>query len=512
MSHWYSRTPYAFLDKVRPDFLPQQGGYYGHPTDRVWDIRQEKWLEAYWKLTDAYLRDYGDDGLLHTIGLGERMCYTNRADNLRMKIDMIHRLDDLAKRKCPRDRVLLAGWDFWCTWKSPEVRELVKTLDPSRVIIWDYEADQTKPGNGDFSEWGVCRTFPYAFGIFLAYESGLDIRADYATIERRQRLIEGDPMCKAYLLWPESSHTDTFALRYFTANAWRAECGDHRKLLPAFCRDRYGDEDAASFESVWSRVLPIAATGGWGNSYANRREYWEAGAVVADDMINRPDLWTGVHLADLKALSAVPPVLRDLARIPLRSEAARRDAVDLARTAVDRLITLTRRDFSRRWCDYLKGATETARLTDEIRAYAALGAGMARLLALHTDYSLWDSLQRLRAIEPVRYPDFEHTLAENAGNDYCRSHHAEFAQHWYAPCMKDLSDALLAKVAANDRTPLDVKPLAARSQALRQMCFRAKLQDLAPRLPRTDENLCAVLGELATAADLALGCEKEETR
>ena len=78
--------------------------------------------------------------------------------------------------------------------------------------------------------------------------------------------------------------------------------------------------------------------------------------------------------------------------------------------------------------------------------------------------------------------------------------------------MKDLSDALLAKVAANDRTPLDVKPLAARSQALRQMCFRAKLQDLAPRLPRTDENLCAVLGELATAADLALGCEKEETR
>ena len=76
MTHWYSRTPEAFLEKEHPQFLPQSSKSYGRPNARVFDIRDRKWLDVYWRLTEAFVEaGYGTYDLLHTIGLGERMVF-----------------------------------------------------------------------------------------------------------------------------------------------------------------------------------------------------------------------------------------------------------------------------------------------------------------------------------------------------------------------------------------------------------------------------------------------------
>ena len=167
MSHWYSRTPKTFLEKMNPPFLPQQGGSYGEPTDRVWDIRDKKWLDAYWKLTETSIANYGKGDILHTIGIAERHCFTNRADNLKMKCDMLDLLVKNAAGHYPKSKVLFAGWDFYMSWQKDEVKQLVNTLDPNRILLWDYEADAYDRTN--FTEWDVIGKFPYTFGIFLCY-------------------------------------------------------------------------------------------------------------------------------------------------------------------------------------------------------------------------------------------------------------------------------------------------------------------------------------------------------
>ena len=193
MTHWYSRTPEEFLEKVNPPFLPQTTSGYTERNGLVWDIRDDKWVDAYWKLTQTAVRDYGKPGpgLLHTIGLGERLCFTNRTDNLKMKIDALHKFLNKAHADYPEKKVLLAGWDFYFTWLPEEVQALVKTLDPKRDIIWDYEGDATrdyrpelkKVGGNDFTKWGVVGKFPYTYSVFLAFEDALDMRANYPRIE-----------------------------------------------------------------------------------------------------------------------------------------------------------------------------------------------------------------------------------------------------------------------------------------------------------------------------------------
>ena len=109
MTHWYSRTPQDFLDKMKPDFLPQAPGSYGEPSGLVWDIRDRKWMDAYWRITDADIREYGRPGLLHTIGIAERRVSTNRAENLAMKTNLTQAMLSEAKRRHPESTRLLAG-------------------------------------------------------------------------------------------------------------------------------------------------------------------------------------------------------------------------------------------------------------------------------------------------------------------------------------------------------------------------------------------------------------------
>ncbi len=486
MSHWYSRTPKSFLEKMNPPFIPQQGGSYGEPTDRVWDIRDKKWLDAYWRLTETSIANYGKPDLLHTIGIAERKCFTNRADNLKMKCDMLDLLVKNAAAHYPESKVLFAGWDFYGFWQPDEVRQLVKTLDPNRILLWDYEADAYNRTN--FTEWDVIGKFPYTFGIFLCYEAGLDVRADYGRIVDRQRFIAGDPMCKGYILWPESSHTDPMCLRYFTANAWRADRDDVEALLSEFCRDRYGAQ-AARFEKLWSQVLPVSTNlVGWGGNY---------GRFIFNSLSNpKVALAPGTCKGEFAGYENVPAIFRGLAGIDLADAFARRDAFDLARTVGDRLTFAFEQRLLREAHDVRNGMGSADLVKKDAALFVRLVDGMGRLLELHTDYSLWESLERLNAVRPVENPGFGRVLLDNAVNHYCASHQYEAARYIYLPIAKRFAAWLsAAEHGGREMPPYDgSKPELAAALA-------RPLESMKPTAERTPENIRAAFNSLASLAE-----------
>ena len=277
MTHWYSRTPEDFRDGKKPTFLPQSTAGYAEKNGLVWDIRDPKWVDAYWKLTTTACDAYGqgkDQELIHTIGLGERRCFKDRKDNHELKKFALKQFLDRASRDYPKAKRLLAGWDFYFTWHPDEVQDLVKSLDPERDIIWDYEGDSTRDyreemldiGGNNFTKWGVCNKFPYTYSIFLAFESALDIRANYPLIEERQKIVQNDTKCVGYIFWPEASHTDTLLLEYLTENAWSKDAVDHLKVLDGFCAGRYGAQ-AEAMKAIWKDVIPMSYLLDWGDNY-----------------------------------------------------------------------------------------------------------------------------------------------------------------------------------------------------------------------------------------------------
>ena len=129
-------------------------------------------------------------------------------------------------------------------------------------------------------------------------------------------------------------------------------------------------------------------------------------------------------------------------------------------------------------------------------AYVALGRAFADLLALHTDYSLYESYLRLDAVEKIRNPDFEHVLYDNASCGYCRSHQYEVAQHWAVPAMTDLANMLAERAAAGDKSPIP----SLNQDRYRERSLHRPLAEMRPMLPRTAESWRRVLGDLSAAA------------
>ena len=490
MSHWYSPTPDSFLANKKPPFLPQANSTHAEPHLRVWDIRTGNWAEEYWKLTktaiDAYDQGAPEPRLLHTIGLGERRCYKDRKANFDLKVKTLNKFLDMAKRDYPDAKLLIAGWDFYLTWKNEEVREYLKTLDKDSVLLWDYEADDAKRGAKarNFTNWDVIGKFPYTYSIFLAYEKALDARANYEIIEERQKLVQNDSFCKGYILWPESSHTDTLLLRFFTANAWSDKLVPHGDVLDEFCASRYG-ASAEVMKAAWKAALPASWLRGWGNNYSY---------AVLDIGGNPPpmkliDQWK-------QPVEDAQKVFTLLQQVPWDDPFVQRDAIDIARMVLDRLIAVRVWEFGRDLIAWRTNTTASVQQQDallaKINRVAELCDAMADLLALHTDYSLWESYQRLDAVEKIRNPAFEKTLFENASCDYCRSHQYELARHWYAQHVKAVAAKLAKVVAAGDRKA-DISVKAEKER----LALKARpLESLKPTLPRTAESFRRVLGSL----------------
>ncbi len=502
MTHWYSRTPEDFLAKKKPEFIPlaNKGANYHVPNSQVWNIRDDKWVDEYWKMTKTAVETYGQGApkpqLLHTIGLGERMCYKDRKQNFDMKILALDKFLAKAHTDYPDAKVLIAGWDFYSTWRPNEVKALLPRLDPTRDIIWDYEGDVTPLGHkNNFTNWGLVGKFPYTYSMFLAYENALDARANYPLIEARQKVVQNDPFCKGYILWPESSHTDALALRYFTANAWSDKPIPHGDVLDEFCTSRYG-ANAELMKKAWKAALPASWLRGWGSNYARYMVGLGFDAGAAPGTIKK---WSG----PVKEAEAVFGLL---VHAPWDDEFVRRDAIDIARMVLDRVIALRTMELCRDIAAWRTGKCKVesvkckngdGNLVAQAKKILALNEKMADLLALHSDYSLWETYQRIDAIEKIRNPEFSKTLFENASCPYCRSHQYELARHWYAPHVRKMTERLAKAVAAGDR-------MAAFSEGAEKerLALKAKpLESLKPTLPRTAENFRKVLREVEALKD-----------
>ena len=493
MTHWYSRTPQDFLDNMKPAFLPQAPGAYGEPSGLVWDIRDRKWMDAYWRITDADIREYGRPGLLHTIGIAERRVSTNRAENLAMKTKLTKSLLSEAKRRHPESTRLLAGWDLYCMKDPKEVKAFLKNI-PEDVVIWDYEADASI--NTWFGEWDVVGRRPYVFGVFMAYEAGLDARTDYAKIAARQRLIADDPMCKGYILWPESSHVDSVGIEWFTKNAWRADAPDVAPVVADYCERRY-PEEARAMSDLWMKTIPVSTNmqnvWRWNAFLPILREMGE-GLVTAKERGRWPEAKQKGFFADL------PEVVKTLKSLDWeKDEFLRRDMMDVARVWADRLAVDAENAMFGEYFKWLDGDEGAAKRFDALAdaAYARLDA-LASLLALHTDFSVCDSYDRLAKVHPIAYSGFSSVLVDNIANYYCTSHQAELARHCYLPAFRHFVGLLKAKMAAGDRTPVGKGAL----EEFRNRAMAMSVWALRLDVPRTREAFNRALDAVCSAAGL----------
>ena len=506
MTHWYSRTPEDFLDGKNPPFLPQATAGYSERNGLVWDIRDKRWVDAYWKLTTTACDAYGqgrDQQLLHTIGLGERRCFKDRKDNHEMKKFALRQFLDRAGRDYPKAKRLLAGWDFYFTWHPEEVQDLVSHLDPERDIIWDYEGDSTRDyrpemldvGGNNFTKWGVCNKFPYTYSIFLAFESALDIRANYPLIEERQKVVQNDRKCAGYIFWPESSHTDTLLLEHFTENAWSKDAVGHLEVLDGFCAGRYGDK-AEQMKAVWKKVIPMSYLLDWGDNY---------GCHLMAKTLDRTQHGEAKNAKSLEhwqeTLNGAGGVFSALAEVEWEGGAIRRDTVDLARTALDRLLILKMKELHLDVAEWAGGRRGSEGLVEKAGEIVFLAEKMADLLELHTDYSIWESYERLDGIEKIRNPNFKQVLLENAICGYCRSHQYEAARYLYLTRAKSVVDrigSVLKRVANGDQLAAEDKALTlGDSKDLVNLMLAVPLEAYRPTKPRTPENFRALMRELA---------------
>ena len=415
MTHWYSRTPEEFLEKLKPPFLPQATRTYSEKNGLVWDVRDAKWVDAYWSLIKTACDIYGqgkDQQLLHTIGLGERNCFKDRKENLKLKI--------------------------------------------------------------------------YA-SIFLAYENALDIRANYPLIEERQKIVQDDPMCAGYILWPESSHTDTLALRFFTQNAWSAKPVSYEQVLNEFCKSRYGDE-APKMKAIWEKVVPLSYMSDWGNNYSylftrnsfGERQYAPTAKEDAEKWRERLFMAKSVYAA--------------LAEVDWRSEAIRRDTIDLARTVLDRQMIIEANDILENISKWRTGAQNGDKIIKAAERLANLADRMADLLELHTDYSLWESYERLTKVESVPNPNFPQVLLDNAANSYCQSHQYELARYWYAPRAHKWAEKISSIIRSGDPK---AKLVLNDSKKVHSELLKRPLKSMRPTAKRTNEEFIKLMSELS---------------
>ena len=507
-THWFSRTPKDFLDKMQPEFLAQSTGGMAERSGLVWDVRKKKWQDAYWRLTEAEIESYGYDGLLFTPGFDERMCSTNRAENLAIKKRFNRLFIDEAYRRHPDAKVLIEGWDLYVGWWPWEIREFLSELDPKRTVIWDYSADATRLSRNlpldeqkqvnDITNWGIRGRFPYVFGIMLAYDHATDIRANYALIRERFKKVVDDPMCKGISLWPETSHSDILALRYLAENFWRPSSRSTEDMLADFCKDRYGSS-SEPMRKIWTDVLPMSRLADWRRilpiELAEICEHWNSDIddVKSIARVFYGDFTNGVP----RELCAAPEVFSALAQLPWEGDFIRRDSMDLARTAADRFIVRAGRELVRLYRARKGGdAAATQTLKRKAASYVAMGELFAQLLALHPDYSLAESLDRMDAVEKIRNPEFEKVFYENTGGTwYCRSHQYELARGAYVGLMEFVASTLVLRAETGDFSMLpsrpDVNPYVMMGQEDHPIRSRR------PSLARTPDNWKRVLSGLA---------------
>ncbi|MBQ9337198.1 MAG: hypothetical protein IJS14_07885 [Lentisphaeria bacterium] len=516
MTHWYSRTPQEYLDKVKPDFIPQTTSGYNQPSGLVWDIRQDKNLEAYWKLTETHIREYGSPEIFHTIGLAERRCYEDRASNHQMKLYTYRRIQKILREHYPNAPLLIGSWDFCMYWQPEEVRELVKELDPERTLIFDYTSD-TDDELRTFQNWDLCGKFPWIYGIFHAFEPNTEPRGNYEAIARRLPVAAEDPMCKGMVFWPENSHSDTLMLEFLAANAWDPEKSNVRiaSFLEKFCAARYDAPTCRKMLPLWKEGLKFIEARHWngpgirkgGFSGFQFSEFAFLPAVQLDHNPVYPGRAQYLHQTVAEAMPAAPALLRRFAALKLEREHefVRRDVLDLTRAIAGRLFTYAFTGLMVAVQKWHAGDAPASEVDGLFVRIAELERIVADILASSSEYSLYASLQELKAKQKTN-PDFEFTLKGNAENNYCRSYITELFEGVYLPelevCRKCFAD--VAKAGKREWKFADDPRLA----KVRDKFYATPLRKLAPDCAAAAKRLPANLKKLADRIDALLSTLK----
>ncbi len=471
MTHWYSRTPIAFLEKKKPTLLSQTTVGYSEQTGLVFDIRDKKNMAYYEHLTDTHVKEYGQGELFHTIGLAERMYSADRDENLRMKLFTYRRIAENLRKKYPNAKLLLASWDVWIKYTPEEARALLEELDPNRTIFFDYTSE-SESGN-DFTKWSVLGKFPWIFGVFGGIEKQNDIRGNFALMNERLSLAKNDTMCRGMVFWPEFSHGNPLYLYYLTTNAWEADVPSLDTLLEGFCEARYEKKNADAMLAIWKKMLPIAKLMTWAGP--------TDGSMIGDDLYEHIQGRAPFSVEDaekneiilapfMETKDAALEILAMLTEIPLDDKKTRRDAYDIVRTVIGRFINAA--ILQAEIC-FAKGDANGVTKASQIAVSLLEELGL--LLGGHEDYSLLASLERLKT-ETETNPNFERTLKNNAECDYNRAHIYENAVYLYLPEAKLWLGA--AAEAANAGVPFDKKGLKADMEKIRTVYFETPLSEM----------------------------------
>ena len=471
MTHWYSRTPIAFLEKKKPTLLSQSTAGYSEQTGLVFDIREKKNMEYYEHLTDTHVKEYGRGELFHTIGLAERMYSEDREKNLRMKLFVYRRIADNIRTKYPNAKLLLASWDVWIKYTPEEARALLAELDPNQTVFFDYTSE-SESGN-DFTKWDVLGKFPWIFGIFGGIEKQNDIRGNLPLMNERLSLAKNDAMCRGMVFWPEFSHGNPLNLYYLAANAWEAEVIPLDTLLESFCEARYEKKNAGAMLAIWKKMLPIARLMTW----AGPADESMIGDDLYEDIRERAPFkaeegkkYEIILAPFMETKAAAIQILSMLTEIPLDDEKTRRDAFDIARTVIGRFINAA---ILRAEISFAKKDAAGVEKASQIAVSLIQALGL--LLGGHEDYSLLASLERLRTETEVN-PNFERTLKNNAEHEYNRAHIYENAVYLYLPEAKLWLGA--ATEAAKAGVPLDKNVLKAEMERIRAVYFDTPLKEM----------------------------------
>lgn len=476
MSHWYSPAPDSFINGEKPDFFPQADTRYSNPRVMVWDIRKNRNMDNYMKLTETAVNEYNPGAeYFHTIGLGERNMMPDKESNHRLKKFTYRRIAQSLREKYPNSKLFIAAWDFIGWWRGKDVAELLAEFDPNRTIVLDYTGEADDPEQ-TFLNWGMVGKFPWVFGLFHAYQPESSLHGPYERSDERLRVAVDDPMCRGMVFWPELSHSDPLVLEYLAQNSWDPLKMSIEQITERFCRNRYG-ADAEAMNAIWQAALPVIKIGDWAGFTQRPRTDPEAEKYTSVDSV-RHEMWNnmlhgfvnacknpyrtanfthkvenGISIIDhfeyklrtcKSELGGVPAILRSCIDFANSEDAfIRRDIIDLARTALGR------------YMNFMLMRIVTCADTDNARVCAIRAEFdkllnlMGELLACHEDYSLYASLKKLSEEAEVT-EGFETTLKRNSTARYCRSYIAEHTRYLYPKECRAVLDWIC--------TPKDVRP------------------------------------------------------
>lgn len=511
ITHWYSHTPSSFYRSF-PDFpvMTDQKTGYSLQTQAIWNVESQRSWDAYWKLTETHIREFGGGSprMFHTIGMAERTFGKTDRDNLQTKLYVYRKTQQMLRENYPDLPLLIASWDFigW-RWKDSDVQNLVKEFDPKRTIILDYTSD--KDDKITYRDWNLYNKFPWIFGIFHSLEKNSDIHEDYSILTPRLNEAAGDDKCIGLVTWSEISHSDTYLLEYLADNSWNPIRTDIKESTDFFCDNRYDGVTADIMKSVWDSFLRLSQSMHWGFNGI---------------LFNEPQfrILTGSSFTDLTpetvsklkndynrinpGLKHAPQVLNLLAEMcenNYNDPFWHRDALDMARTIASRAYFVSLAEGVFRMEDWRQNKSSPK----EIRRIAGLSrdllGSLGDILSLSEEFSMYSSLKQLsdareiNGIQPLLNPHTEQTLKGNAENGYCRSHQYEQVKYVYLPELEVYWNSVFSRIRSGDRSawkkPADFSE---QEKIIVDKFYETPLAEMAPDTIRNSKNMSDILLEM----------------